>query len=89
MEADRVFVELRRAKNALAHRRFDHRRTHNIYPDTISRIFKRSGLGQSDYSMFACNIRCGPRRTHQARNRRHVDDGSATALLEHLPKFVL
>lgn len=52
-------------------------------------FFERGGLCQSHHAVLARAVRGGPGGTHQAGDGRHVDDGSATALLEHLLNFVL
>src|SRR5438045_5000039 len=89
MEAQGILFHVRRAENAFTHRRFDHCRTYRIDPNAIARGFERGGLGEADHAMLAGAV-CGrTRRTDPARDRRHVDDGPATALLEHLPNLVL
>ena len=89
MAAENVFVDLRSAEKPITHRRLDHRGTHSVDPDTILSSFQRRRLGQPNHSVVARTVGPCARRTNQARNRRHVYDGSATALLEHLPNLVL
>jgi RHS repeat-associated protein len=89
MEIDYELVGFRIAIGTLGHKRLDHRWAHDVYPDASSGIFERSGLRQPDHAVLARAIRSCPRQTYQARGGRHVYDSSTTALLEHLPNFVL
>ena len=88
-QLNNVFVNLWSAKEPLRHWRFDHCGTHCVDPDSTFSGFERGGFGETNHSMFARTIGRCPSRTHQPSNRRHVYDSSATALLEHLPNFVL
>src|SRR6266478_7947853 len=89
MEAERELLHLRCAPETLAHRCFDHRRTHDIYSNAASRVFERGGLRQPHHAMLASAIRGCPSGANPTCDGGHVDDGSTTALLEHLLNFVL
>src|SRR5271154_3047946 len=89
MATNNVLVNLWSAKKAVSHRRFDHCGTDSIDPNSTFGGFQCAALRQTNHSMFARAIGRSPSRTGQARNRRHVYDGSARALLEHLHNFVL
>src|SRR5208282_6114642 len=88
-ETKNVLVNLRSAKEPFSHGRFDGSRTHCINPNSTPSGFQRSGLRQSQHSMFTRTVHCCSRRTDQTGNRRHVYNRSAAALLEHLQNLVL
>src|SRR5271166_6909906 len=44
MEAKSKLVHLRLAKNTVRHRRFDHRRAHNVDTNPVSSVFERGRL---------------------------------------------
>jgi len=53
METKYSPVSLRIAKEPLAHRCFNHCRTHCVYSNAAARVFQRRGLGQPDHAMLA------------------------------------
>src|SRR3989442_15604018 len=89
MQTERELFRLRRAPETFAHGRFDHRGTHDVYPNAASRGFERCGLRQPHHAMLASAIRGCPSGANPTCDGGHVDDDSTTALLEHLLNFVL
>src|SRR5258705_5905482 len=89
MKPNCVRLDLRPAENAFTHRRLDHRGTYDVHPNAAASGFKRGGLGQSHHAVLARAVGCETSGANQPGYRRHVHDGSAPALLEHLLNLVL
>src|SRR5579862_1707624 len=89
MTTNNVFLDPRDTKKPIRHRRFGESSAHRIDPNPGLSSFQRGSLCQPYHSMLARTIGRSPGGTDQACNRRHVDDGSGTALAKHLPNLVL
>src|SRR5450432_2752765 len=89
MKIENKLVDSRLLVGTVGHRRLDHCRAYYVYADAASGIFERGGLCETNHAVLARAIRRCASQTYKPRYGRHVHDSSATALLEHLPDFVL
>ena len=89
VEADREWFHFRGAEEAFAHGGFDDRWADGVDADAFGGGFEGSALREREYAVLAGAISCCAGRADKASDGRHVDDGSACALLQHLLDFIL
>src|SRR5882724_7013371 len=77
------------AEEAFAHWRLDDGRTDSIDTNAFGCRFKSGAFREADDAVLCGAVGGGSSRSDETRDGRHVDDGSARALLQHLLNFVL
>src|SRR5260370_3507749 len=87
MEPDRKLLRLRCVPEPLAHGRFDHRGTYDVYANAASRSFERGGLRHPNPPVFARAIRGCPGRTNPAPARPLSHAGPPTPPPHHPPNL--
>ena len=82
------FAEGRIGEGAIGHGSFDDGRANGVDANFGGGAFESGCFREAEHAVFAGDIDACPRKTLNAGDGRHVDDGAAFALLDHLLNFV-
>ena len=75
-------------ESAIGHGSFDNGWTDSINANLCGGAFDGGDFGKADDTVFAGDVNAGAGKAHDSGDRRHIDDGTACALLRHLLNFI-